>query len=207
MGDALSAEYAVRVFEIAVIAHVHGGPGAGARHVPDVHALDFVADLDAAHALDALAGLPDNGDAQVHVGALRLDLIGLVVDVQVVGELLELTVAAPHTNGTVGIVLGENQPEVRFPGVTHSRGVGVNHHALQDFRVAGGDQALRALHLHHAHAAGGDLVQLLQIAQVGNGDARLFRRVQDGGPLGGGQLPAVDCKVYHFSTRPPLKIP
>ena len=45
----------------------------------------------------------------------------------------------------------------------------MDHHALQHHVVAGGDQALDAFHLHHAHAAGGDLVDALQVAQMGMG--------------------------------------
>ena len=43
----------------------HAGAGAGAGHVPDVHVLDLVADGDAAHAVDALGHIPDEGIAVV----------------------------------------------------------------------------------------------------------------------------------------------
>ena len=130
VGDALAAEDAVRVLQIAVVAHVHRGPGAGARHVPDVHALDLVADLDAAHTLDALAGLPDDGDAQIHLLPRALDLIGLIVDVQVMGQALELAVPAADADGAVGIVLGEDEPQVRLPGRPDPGGVRPDDHAL-----------------------------------------------------------------------------
>ena len=207
VGDALSAEHAVRVHQVPVVAHIHGGAGAGARHVPDIHALDLVADLDAAHTLDALAGLPDNGRPQIHPGALRLHLVGLKVDVQVMRQTLELTVAAADADGAVAVVLAEKQAQVGFPRLPDPGGVGADRHALQYLRVAGGDQAVGALHLHDAHAAGGDFVDILQEAQVGNGDAGLLRRLQNGGAGGDGQLPAVNFKVYHFSTLPPLKMP
>ena len=207
MSDALAAEGAGCVFQIAVVADIHGGAGAGARHIPDVHSLNLVADLDAAHTLDALAGLPDDGNAQIHPGALRLYVVGLVVDVQVVGQALQLAVAAADTGGAVGVVLAEDQPQVGLPGLPDPGGVGLDDHALQHLRVAGGDQPVGALNLHHAHPAGGDLVDVLQKAQVGDGDAGLLGGRQDGGALRGRQLPVVDLEVYHFSTRPPLKIP
>ena len=207
MGDALAAEHAGSVFQIAVIADIHGGAGAGAGHIPDVHPLDLVADLDAAHALDALAGLPDDGDAQVYAGTLRLHVVGLVMDVQVMGKLLQLAVAAADAGGTVGAVLGQDQPQVGLARLPHPGGVGPDDHALQHLRVAGGDQAVHTLNLHHTHAAGGDLVDLFQKAQMGNGDAGLPGGIQDGRALWSGQRPVVDLEVYHFSTRPPLKIP
>ena len=83
----------------------------------------------------------------------------------------------------------------------------MDDHALGHLGVAGGDQAVGALHLHHAHPAGGDLVDVFQIAQMGDGDAGLLGGFQDGGAVGDRQLPVIHFKVYHFSTRPPLKFP
>lgn len=207
VGDALAAEHAGGVFQIAVVADIHGGAGAGARHVPDVHALDLVADLDAAHALDAFAGLPDDGNAQVHIGALWLHRIGLVVDIQVIGKLLQLAVAAADADRAIGVVLAEDQPQIGLPGLPDPGRVGLDHHALRHLGVAGGDQAVDALDLHHTHTAGGDLVDLLQKTQVRNGDAGLLGGFQDGGARRDGHLPVIDLEVYHFSTRPPLKFP
>ena len=207
VGDALAAEGAVRVLQVAAVADGHGGPGAGADLVPDMHLLDLVADLDAAHALDTFAGLPDHGGVQADGGALQLDGVGLVVDVQVVGELLELAVAAADADGAVGVVLGEDETQVGPPGLAHLGGVAADDHALRHPGVAGGLQALGALHLHHAHAAGGDLVDILQVAEVGDGDVGGLGRLQDGGPLRDPELSSVQFDGHHFSSLPPLKFP
>ncbi|MPM64231.1 hypothetical protein SDC9_111117 [bioreactor metagenome] len=174
VGDALAAEGAVRVFEKPVEAHVHRGAGAGARHVPDVHSLHLVADLHAAHALDALAGLPHHRGVQIHPGFLRLEPVGLKVNVQIVGQGLQGAVSAADAGGAGGVVLRENQAQVGSPGGADPGAVGADDHALLHLRVAGGDEPLGPLQLHHADAAGGDFVDFLQIAQVGNGNARLL---------------------------------
>ena len=207
VGHTLAAEGAVGIFQTAVVGDIHRGPSAGARHIPDLHALDLVAYLHAAHAFDTLAGLTDHRHVQVHPGAFRLHLIGLVMDVQIVGELLQLTVAAAHADGTVGIVLGEDQAKVGLAGLPHPGAVGADDHAVHHLGVAGGHQALGVLDLHHAHAAGGDLVEFLQIAQVGDRDAGVLGGLQDGVSFRHAQFAVVNFDGYHFSTRPPLKIP
>ena len=129
------------------------------------------------------------------------------MDVQVVGQLLQLAVAAADTDSAVGVVLAEDQTQIGLTGLADTRGVGADDHAVLDLGVAGGSQALHSLHFHHAHTAGGNLIDLFQIAQVRNGDAGLFGGFQNGCAVCGGQLAVIDLKFYHFSTRPPLKFP
>ena len=63
MSHALSAEGAVGVLESPAVADVDRRTGTGSCQIPDMHALDLIADLDAAHTLNALAGLADDRDA------------------------------------------------------------------------------------------------------------------------------------------------
>ena len=53
MGNALSAEGAVRLTQRAEPAYAYRRAGTGAHHIPDVHALDLIAHLNAAHAANA----------------------------------------------------------------------------------------------------------------------------------------------------------
>ena len=129
------------------------------------------------------------------------------MDIQVIGKLLQLAVAAADADRALGVVLAEDQPQIGLPGLPDPGRVGLDHHALRHLGVAGGDQAVDALDLHHTHTAGGDLVDLLQKTQVRNGDAGLLGGFQDGGARRDGHLPVIDLEVYHFSTRPPLKFP
>ena len=83
----------------------------------------------------------------------------------------------------------------------------MNGHPLHHPRVAGGDKALRPLYLYHADAARADLVNIPEIAQMGNGDSRPGGGLQNGAAVLYGNICTVDLDIYHFSTRPPLKIP
>ena len=106
VGHALPTECAVCVLQGTASGNIHRGAGAGTHHIPDVHSLNFIAHLNAAHTLDALAGLPNHGNVHVQPAPLRLHRIGLVVDVQVMGQILQLAVPAADAGGAGGIVLG-----------------------------------------------------------------------------------------------------
>ena len=171
VGDALAAQGAVRFPDGPAAGDVHGGPGTGVGQIPDVQALDLVAHLDTAHTLDALAGVPDQGEGVVPPGGGNLFMIVQVGQTQVVCQLLQLTVAAADAVGAVAVMLAQNQLHIHPPGLPDPGGVGIDLHAFPDVVVAGGHQLLDAGDLHHAHPAGGDFVQILQVAQAGHVDA------------------------------------
>ena len=207
VGDALTAEGAVGLAQGPGPVHADGGAGAGAHHVPHAHALDLVADLDAAHALDALVLHPDHGIGVVVGGLAQIVDIAAGGQVIVVAELLELAVSAAGAGGALDVVLAQQQLQVDPAGLTDPGRVGVDHHAVPDHVVAGGDETGLALHLHHADAAGADLVDVLQVAQGGDVDAGLPGRLQNGviGRYRDGFV--VDGQRYHFVDLPPLKMP
>ena len=137
----------------------------------------------------------------------QLGLIGHIQNTQIIGDGLELAVAAADAGGTLAVVLRQDQLHIDPPGTAGPGGIGVDHHALLHPAVAGGDHGPLALYLHAAHAAGGDLVDVLQIAQVGNVDSRLLGGLQDGGALVDLDGLAVDGHGYHSVFLPPLKLP
>ena len=207
VGHALAAEGAVGVCQRPGPGHADGGAGTGAHQVPDVHTLDLVADLDAAHTADAAVFKPHHGGAEIRLNGPQVLDIVVAQQVIVVGELLELAVAAAGALGTADVVLGQQQPQVHPAGLTDPGGVGVDHDALGHLGVAGGHQALFPLHLHHADAAGADLVDVLQVAQGGNIQAHGTGGLQNGGALRHGDGSVVDGQRYHLISRPPLKMP
>ena len=207
VGDALAAVDTVGILQIPVQAHIHGSTGAGASHIPDMHTLNLVTDLNTAHTLDALGVIPDNGGLEIHGLALQLGLIRLLMDIQSPCHGLQLAVAAADTGGALGAVLAQQQVHIGASCLTNPGGVGVNHHALQNLGVAGGNQTVGAFHFHNTHTAGGDLIDSLQEAQMGNGNPCLLRCLQNGCTLRHAQFAAINLEIYHFSTRPPLKIP
>jgi len=74
-------------------------------------------------------------------------------------------------------VLGQDQLHVGLAGQADPLGVGADHHAVLHLGVAGGGQLVHALDLHGAHAAGGDLVDLPEIAEGGDMDVHGLGRV------------------------------
>ena len=207
VGDALGAVGAVGVLELAVFRDVDRGARAGAGHVPDIEALHLVADLNAAHALDALGRVANEGQVLVPPGDGQLRLIGRAQEVHIVGQLLQGAVAAADAGGTPAVVLGEDKLQIGLARLAHPGGVGVDLHALGHLVVAGGHQAADALDLHHADAAGSDLVDVLEVAQAWNVDPVGSGGLQNGGALLGSYGLAVNGQRYHLSILPPLKLP
>ena len=207
MGDALSAESTPGVLQTIHIPHIHRGLRAGVHHVPDMGVLDLVADLDTAHALDALVIFPDQGKCLRALLPGQHLLKGHAEDVEVIGHPLERTVAGAGADGTVGVVLRQDQLHIGLPGISGLPGIGADHHALRHRVVAGREEPVIALHLHHADTAGTDFIDLLQKAKCGDADSRLCSRIQYGGSLRYGNRLSVNCTIYHFASLPPLKIP
>ena len=204
---ALAAEGAVGLPQGAVLPHADGGVGAGTHQVPYVHPLHLVADLDTAHTADAAVLDPHHGVAEIRGDIPQVLDVVLPQQVIVVGQLLKTAVAAAGTLGAADLMLAQQQPQVHPAGLPHTGRVGMDHHALGHHVVAGGDQALLPLHFHDAQAAGTDFVDLLEIAHGGDLDACGAGGLQNGGTLRHGNDPIVDGQCYHFSFRPPLKIP
>ena len=78
MRDALATDGAVGFLDAPVVGYVDVRTGTRAFHVPDVHILHLVANLHAAHALDALGHVADQGEALGPVGLFDFSLIGLL---------------------------------------------------------------------------------------------------------------------------------
>ncbi len=207
MRDALAAQRAIRRLNLASVGDVDGRAAARAHHVPHAEILHLVADLNAAHALDALRVVADQRKIHVPTACLRLFAVRIADAAHVVGQLLKRTVAAPHADRAAAVMLGENQLHIRPTRLTHAGRVGMDDHALRHRIVAGGQQALMPVHLHQTHAARRDFVDILQIAQPRNAHADRRRRVHDGGVFFYAHAHAVDCHVYHIAALPPLKMP
>ena len=99
MGDTLTAQRAVRVFDAAVEGNVNGRAAARAGQFPDAEALHLVADLYTAHAFDALfrVAVQREGGGPLALDAARqILLIGIHEDAEIVCERLQLAVARAH---------------------------------------------------------------------------------------------------------------
>ena len=87
-----------------------------------------------------------------------MPLIRQIENAQVIGDGLQVAVAAAHAARALRIVLGQQQLHVGATGFARLGAVGVDHHAVEHVVVAGSNQLVAALNLDHAHAATADLV-------------------------------------------------
>ena len=122
------------------------------------------------------------------------------VDAQVGGQLAQLTVGVAGAGQAVHPVVGQDELQGELPGVAYPLGVGLDLHALAHRVDAGGHQAPGPLDLHHADAAGADLVDVLEEAQGGDVDARGTGGLQHCGTLGNGDGDVVDRQMLPFSV-------
>ena len=172
-----------------------------------MHALHLIAHLHAAHALDAAVFKAQNGRGVVDRRRTQLFLIGRAEQIIVVGELLQLAVAAARTLDAVYLVLAEKKLEIHAPRHAHLLRIRVDDHTLVNLIVARGNKRILSLDLDHADAAGADLVEVLEIAERWNVNIGRACRFQNAGPLRHADGFAVNDQAYHRSILPPLKMP
>ena len=158
MRNALAARDAVGLADRRAPAGAHGSMRGAVGQVPNAQSLHALAYLDAAHAFNALVVFADDGEIVVPTLARQMLLIRQVKNAQVVGDGLQVAVAAAHAARALRIVLGQQQLHVGSAGLACLGAVGVDHHAVEHVVVAGGNQLVAALDLDHAHAATANLV-------------------------------------------------
>ena len=104
-------------------------------------------------------------------------------------------------------MLREKELDVGLARCTDLGAIRVNDHAVKDVIVARGNKVLGALDLDHAHAATADLVQILEVAQRWNVDARRGSCLQDRRIGRNLENLIVDRDLYHWSILPPRNEP
>jgi len=98
---------------------------------------------------------------------------------------------------TIFRMVGQNKFIEYLSDFSHLCGIGLDDHTLFDFRYAGGHQVSGSLHLYNADSAGSNLVNILQIAEMGYQDVVLFGGFEDGGSLFGLYGFVIDGKCYN----------
>ena len=197
--DALAAGDAVHLGQVPVKGAADVGVKAAVVGADDAHLLGLAAHGGAPAAEDALGVVPHQVEGGVLDAGQQL-VVGIAhrVDPQVGGQLAQLTLGVAGAGQAVHPVVGEDELQGQLPGVAHPAGVGIDLHALAHGVDAGGHQALGPLDLHHADAAGADLVDVLEEAQGGDVEARRAGGLQHCGALGNGDGDVVDRQIYHF---------
>ena len=88
MGNTLSTQCTVGAIDGLIIRHIYCGTGSGVLYIPDMHGLDFIADLYTAHTFNTFPGIPDQRERMIP-GCLG-NLLGkrYFQNSQIVGNLL-----------------------------------------------------------------------------------------------------------------------
>ena len=205
MGDALAAQGAPGLGDGQVVAHddLRGRPHP--REVPHRAVLHLLADGHAAHALDALAAVALQREVGVPGRRLGQGTRG-VGQVEGTGKIAQGAGVLAHARGAQRPMIVHDGLQVRPSGRRYLRGVGAHPHALAHGGVAGGRKPL-AFHVHQTHAARADAVQVLQVAQRGDGHTSRRGRVQHARALGGFHRLTVYRDSYHASSPLPVSAP
>ena len=198
-GDALTAvdaggigqAFAPGAFDAGFEAAIHGADDAYVLHL-GTHGHAAAAQ----HALQVVAN--DRGRDLVDLVGGNIALVAVLVFHAVLyAQSLQLTVGGAHAAQALLVVVGQDQLQVDLAGLADRGGIGLYVHAFADGHHAGGSQGAAA-GVHDAHTAGADLIDVLQVAQGGNADARGFCGFQYGGAGRDGYRDAVDCQVDHI---------
>ena len=135
--------------------------GTGILNIPHIQTLNLVANLDAAHALDAFSCVSDKRKGSSPAGFGVVDRVFVCYQIQVICYLLKPAVSASDAGGAVCVVLGEDQFHIGLSGLPDAGAVGEYFHTLCDRGVAGGDKAACPGHFHNTDAACSDLIDSL----------------------------------------------
>ena len=170
-------------------AAVHRADGANLLHI--------AADGDAAAAQNALIRVADDGRGEVIQRIMDvLALKAVLLYAQLLRQILKLTVLTAHAGEALALVVGEDQLQHRLARLAHLRGVRLDDHALGHGHHACRRQRTRA-DVYHAHAAGADLIDVLEPAEGRNLDTGSMRRLENGCAFLHGNRHAVNSQMNH----------
>ncbi len=102
-------------------------------------------------------------------------------------------------------MFGHHQPDDVAPMPYNGGGVRADGHVRGGRRDAGSHEAAGFFVLHEAHAAGSEWLQIRVVAERRDLDSVFQGRVEDAGPRGAGDIPAVDGQVDVFQGEGSLK--
>lgn len=193
--DALAAVDARAVAELLLKGGSHHRGEAAVDAAQGAHALELVAHLLAAAAVDALVHVAVDAEGGVLLIVALLALEGDLADAHADGEALQLAVAALLALEAVVRVVAEDQLEDGLAGVEGAGRGGEHLHAFHAVGGAGGSQVAAGLavevlgHLDHADAASARFVLKfhsveLEVAERRDVDTGHAGSFQDGGAFG-----------------------
>ena len=159
-----------------------------------------------AAAQDALVVVADDGRAQiVDLILVHLALEGVcILHAQVDTHLLQLALLVAGTGEALLVVVAQQQFQVDLAGIAELGSVGLDVHAVGNGQHTGRAEGT-GTGVDHAHAAGADLVDVLEIAQCGDLDPCLLRGFENRRAGGNFHIDAVNRQfneIFHVLFPP-----
>ena len=130
--------------------------------------LYLVANLHAAHALDAFFGVANQRKILIPRSIHYIALKGYIENAQIIGQLLQAAVAAANAGCAQAIVLGEDQLHVGTAYTASLGGISINNESFLYRGGTGGNYTVLSLDFYNANLAGTDFIDVLQKAQTRN---------------------------------------
>ena len=172
--------------------------GSVADIVQHLHAALILAGADAATAADAAGEqMGDEGILLIGGDDAGLETPILAVDAHHLIQALELALAELGAAGALGGVGSQHQFHRSSAHSLGSLALGVDHHALFHDGGAGGDGSIGTVDAHAAQAATTLGLKVRVVAQMGDVDPRIQRRMQNRLTLAGLDGLAVDRQFDH----------
>ena len=182
--------------------HLEGGADVGLEAAvvgaDNADALILLTGSNTATAQDALGVVAD------HVGSGLVDLGGvlvagvevLVLDTVLTAQSLQLAVAGTDAGQAGAVMIGEQQLQGLLPVGNDLGRVGENFGVVPINGIhTGSAEAAGALDFNDADTAGADRIDVLEVAEGGDGDAGHSGCFQNGSTLGNGHFNAVDFNM------------
>jgi hypothetical protein len=156
--DTLAAESAVSAKNLTIVGYINLCVTAGTGDIPDIQALNLVADLYAAHTFDTLCNVFDQRSFLIPEVKREILRERVLMDVQIICKSLQGAVSAAYAAHALTAVLGHKELNIELSGLAHAGAVGMNNHAFLYSIVTGGNQTLGALYLYNTDTAGSNFI-------------------------------------------------
>ena len=199
--DTASAEGTVRFMKRSVEGRGDLRRDAAAHEVEDVRVL-LLADPDAPAAEDAVIVVDgDEGAPVVQLIVETLPRVRRLTDAQVGGIPLQVTGPCLGTGHAVKGVEREDQVHDELADLLDRFGLGLDLHAFFHPRGAAGERGLHPLDLDHAHTAGADAPQFLDMAQIRDMDPDRLRGIDEGHALRDFCGLSIKLNIHHLARH------
>ena len=115
MGNTLTAKGTIRMMNASSVKGSDMGMLSGSKGIPDMHGLHLIANLNTTHTLNTFIVITNQRIAffpRQFLFRIVILFIQLRIQRKVDAKILQLTISASHTGGTISVVLAHNQFQI-----------------------------------------------------------------------------------------------